>query len=247
MNQNLANYDPSIYPSVAVTVDLVVFAISQQTLKVALVERGQAPFKGEWALPGGFVGPDEDALSAAFRELEEETALDLASQRVHVEQLATYTAPDRDPRMRVVSVAHLVLLGANPESGANHENSANQESLLPALKGGTDASAAKWVTVSEVGGLAFDHQQILSDALERLAGKMEYSTIAAKLTREKFTMSELRDVYTAVWGSDLPAGNFTRKMRPSLSPTGVKEKGAGAPASLFTLGSEWISPPISKP
>lgn len=241
MNQNLANYDPSIYPSVAVTVDLVVFSISQQTLKVALVERGQAPFKGEWALPGGFVGPDEDALSAAFRELEEETALDLTSQRVHVEQLATYSAPDRDPRMRVVSIAHLVLLGANYESGAN------QEATLPTLKGGSDAREAKWADVGDAGELAFDHQQILSDALERLAGKMEYSTIAAKLTREKFTMSELRDVYTAVWGSDLPAGNFTRKMRPSLSPTGVKEKGAGAPASLFTLGSEWISPPISKP
>ncbi len=232
----LAGYDPSAFPTVALTVDLVVFAVINKVLQVALVERGAQPFRGRRALPGGFVGPGEDALVAARRELAEETGLELGEHRVLVEQLATYSAPERDPRMRVVSVAHLVLLAARGHS-------------LPELSAGTDAAAACWQPVHELDwqGLAFDHANILADGLERLAGKMEYSTIAASLLPEAFTLSALRDVYNAVWQADLPAGNFTRKMRASLTPTGAKVQAVGAPASLFTVGSEWISPPWTRP
>lgn len=232
----LAGYDPAEFPPVALTVDLVVFAVANRTLHIALVERGAQPFLGSPALPGGFVGPHEDALAAAHRELDEETGLELARHRVFVEQLATYSAPNRDPRMRVVSVAHLVLLAAD---GAG----------LPELLAGSDAAAARWYPVHELENseLAFDHADIISAGLHRLAGKMEYTTVAAKLLPEEFTISALREVYTAVWQTELPAGNFTRKMRASLTPTGGKVQAVGAPASLFTVGSEWISPPWLRP
>lgn len=231
----LSGYDPAAFPPVALTVDLVVFAVSNKILHVALVERGAQPFLGRLALPGGFVGPAEDALAAAHRELAEETGLDLAAHRVAVEQLATYSAPERDPRMRVVSVAHLVLLAAGAK--------------LPELRAGTDAAAATWQPVHELetATLAFDHTDILAAGLERLAGKMEYTTIAASLLPAEFTISALRDIYTAVWQAELPAGNFTRKMRAVLSPTGGKVQAVGAPASLFTVAQEWISPPWSRP
>lgn len=232
----LAGYAPKDYPSVALTVDLVVFAVVNKVLHVAVVERGAQPFLGKGALPGGFVQPDEDALTAASRELAEEAGLDLGIHRVFVEQLATFSAPLRDPRMRVVSVAHLVLLASDGTD-------------LVALRAGTDAAKAQWLPVHALDrtALAFDHADILAAGLERLAGKMEYTTIAAQLVPEEFTLSALRDVYTAVWQADLPAGNFTRKMRTSLTPTGRKVQAVGAPASLFRIGSEWISPPWSRP
>ncbi len=231
----LAGYNPAEFPPVALTVDLVVFAVANKELYVALVERGGQPFLGRLALPGGFVGPDEDALAAARRELAEETGLDLSGHRVAVEQLATYSAPDRDPRMRVVSVAHMVLLASDGAS-------------LPELRAGTDAAKAQWrpVHALDTGALAFDHAQILHAGLERLAGKMEYTTIAAALVPEEFTVSALRDVYTAVWQVELPAGNFTRKMRACLAPTGGKVQAVGAPASLFKVAGQWILPPLNR-
>ena len=232
----LASYNPSNFLPVALTVDLVVFAVRHKVLHIALVKRGAHPFLGSWALPGGFVGPTENALAAAHRELEEETGLNLGSHRVFVEQLATFSDPGRDPRMRVVSVAHVVLLAA--EGG-----------IVPPLCAGSDAAHAQWVPVHtlDTPALAFDHGEILRQGMERLAGKMEYTTIGARLLPAQFTISALRDVYSAVWQVELPAGNFTRKIRPSLTPTGVKVQGVGAPASLFTVGSDWISPPLARP
>ena len=130
-------YTPKDYPSVALTVDLVVLAVAGGVLHSALVRRGVHPFKGGLALPGGFVGVRESAEQAAFRELAEETGLDLGRLPVHVEQLATYSDPDRDPRMRVVSVAHLALLATDGQA-------------LPALSAGSDAAAAEWHPVHEV-------------------------------------------------------------------------------------------------
>lgn len=232
----LAAYNPAEFPPVALTVDLVVFAVAHKKLHVALVERGAQPFLGRLALPGGFVGPGENALAAARRELAEETGLDLAEHRVAVEQLATFSDPGRDPRMRVVSVAHLVLLAGDGGS-------------LPPLRAGTDAAAAHWKEVHGVDAatLAFDHGEVLAAGLERLAGKMEYTTIAARLLPAEFTLAALRDVYTAVWRTELPAGNFTRKMRAFLAPTGGKVQAVGAPASLFTVAGDWISPPWIRP
>ncbi|WP_314213867.1 NUDIX hydrolase [Pseudarthrobacter equi] len=238
----LEAYRPGDYPSVALTADLVVFAVNGGVLHAALVRRGAHPFKGRLALPGGFVGPRESAEAAAGRELSEETGLDLGTLPVHLEQLATYSDPGRDPRMRIVSVAHLVLL-------------ATDGATLPAVSAGTDAAGADWYPVHDMlaggtgGSLAFDHSQILAEGLQRLAGKMEYTTVAARLLPEEFTLTQLRTVYEAVWNAPLAAGNFTRKMTPHLEDTGRKARAStgGAPAALFTATDRYVHPPLSRP
>src|SRR5579859_6368481 len=206
---NLAGYDPRAFEPVAVTVDVVTLTIRDGVLTVLLVERGVPPFDGQWALPGGFgrSGPAaEDLDEAAIRELAEETGQRLG--RIHLEQLATYGTPGRDPRMRVVSVAYLVFA---PE--------------LPEPQAGTDARAAAWVPVGSLGlaeggggqrpgttrRLAFDHARILADGLERARAKLEYTPLATAFVAEEFTISELRAVYETVWESGCTRGTSTAR------------------------------------
>jgi len=222
----VTRYDPRSFPPVAVTVDLVVFTIRDDRLCALVVRRGDAPERGRWALPGGFVGPAEDLPSAAARELAEETGLQ-ASQ-VHIEQLATYGAPARDPRMRVVTIAYLTLA---PN--------------LPTPTAGTDAADARWLPVTElVTGqhrLAFDHAQILRDGLERARAKLEYTPLASSFCAAEFTVAELRHVYELVWGTELDPRNFHRKVTKThgfLEPTGATAtREGGRPARLYRRGS----------
>ncbi|RKR92290.1 8-oxo-dGTP diphosphatase [Micromonospora pisi] len=193
----LDSYDPSAYPALAVTVDVVALTIRDGDLHVLLVTRGAPPFAGHRALPGGFVR-DEPLAAAAVRELAEETGLhpgegELA--RLHLEQLASYGDPERDPRMRVVSVAYLAFAPS-----------------LPDPRAGSDAAAAAWVPVDSAGALAFDHAAILAAGLERARAKLEYTPLATAFLGDRFTIGELRAVYTAVWGEELHAGNFHRKV-----------------------------------
>lgn len=191
-------YDPRAYPAVAVTVDVVAFTIRDDALHLLLIRRGQAPFEGHWALPGGFVHPDEDLTTGARRELAEETGLGGEGlRRVHLEQLGSYGAPDRDPRMRIVSIAHLAFA---PD--------------LPDPAPGTDADEAIWLPVTALSSrqLAFDHGRIIDDALERARSKLEYTPLATRFLPAEFTISELRAVYETVWGHPLHAGNFHRKV-----------------------------------
>lgn len=212
----LAEYDPRAYGPVAVTVDVVALTIRDAELQVLLVRRGEQPFQGSWALPGGFVRPrtspegkkaEDDLAQTAARELAEEAGPQL--RPTHLEQLGSYGTPGRDPRMRVISVAYLAFA---PE--------------LPEAMPGTDAADAQWVPVSALGLsgqsrtqrpgttrlLAFDHAEILADGVERARAKLEYTPLATAFVRAPFTIPELREVYEAVWGEKLHAGNFHRKV-----------------------------------
>ncbi len=215
----------------AIAVDLVVLTIRSSALNVLLVKRGVPPFRNSWALPGGFVLPSEDLGDAAVRELEEETGVRGIS--AHLEQLASYGAPDRDPRGRVISVAFLALVAGMPEP-----------------RGGTDAADAQWKRLDDVSGLAFDHDRILADGVERARSKLEYTTLATTLLPETFTMTELRSVYELVWGEALDPANFRRKVLSTVgfvTPTSTREsKGAlGRPPTLFGRGVAMaLHPPI---
>ena len=232
----MAPDDSSGYPPFAVTIDLVVLTVRDAQLSVLLVRRGVEPFIGRLALPGGFVGIDEDLDAAARRELREETGVTL--RRSHLEQLATYGDPNRDPRMRVVTVAYLALV---PE--------------LAAPVAGSDAAEAEIISVAEVVGprpkerLAFDHRSILADGIERARAKLEYSTLATTFCDPEFTVAELRVVYEAVWGTTIDPRNFHRKVLASegfVEPTGENTtRGGGRPAQLFRAGpATSLHPPL---
>jgi 8-oxo-dGTP diphosphatase len=213
--------------------DLVILTVRDGRLQVLLIRRGIAPYQGRWALPGGFVRPDEDLETAARRELAEETGL--SSERIHLEQIATYGAPDRDPRGRVVSVAYLALV---PD--------------LPAPVAGSDAASAHWVDVASVDSeLAFDHQQILADGVERARAKLEYSPLATAFCPPEFTISELRGIYEAVWGTPLDPRNFHRKVTKTADfvvPAGsTTTRDGGRPAQLFHRGTATtLHPPMTR-
>lgn len=277
-DRGMPAYDPSAFPPFAVTVDLVVLTVRRHALCTLVVRRGEAPYQGRWALPGGFVRAEEDLGAAAARELVEETGLcahdpaapsPVPSNGAHLEQLATYGAPDRDPRMRVVSVAHLALA---PD--------------LPAPRAGGDANSARWAPVEELLGadalagtaggggihtgvgagtsagagdggegpdaLAFDHSRILADGVERARSKIEYSSLATAFCPPEFTVGELRRVYEAVWGVALDPRNFHRKVTGTpgfLVPAGgTTTRQGGRPAQLFRAGgATLLNPPMLRP
>ena len=221
-------YSPSDFPPFAVTVDLVVLTVRSDALCALLVRRGEAPFRGKWALPGGFVQVSESVDAAAARELVEETGV----SGLHLEQLATYGEPRRDPRMRVVSVAYLALA---PD--------------LPVPVAGTDAAAASWVPVPEVGALAFDHSRILADGVERARAKLEYTALGTAFCSAEFTVAELRRVYEIVWGVSLDPRNFHRKVtgvEGLLEATGeTTSRDGGRPAALYRRGAAGVLyPPL---
>ncbi len=220
------------HPPFAVTVDLVVLTLTGDELCALVVRRGVEPYRGEWALPGGFVRKDEDLSDAARRELAEETGL--APGTVHIEQLAGYGAPDRDPRMRVVTVAYLALA---PD--------------LPTPSAGTDAAEARWTPVRSLTRehLAFDHDRILADGVERARAKLEYSPLATAFCAPEFTVAELRRVYELVWDTRLDPRNFHRKVTGAeglLEPTGrTTTRDGGRPAQLYRRGkAELLYPPM---
>ncbi|OZF52162.1 NUDIX hydrolase [Rhodococcus sp. 14-2470-1b] len=208
------NYDAAQYPRFAVTVDLVALTIRDADLCALLVERGEDPFAGKLALPGGFVRPEESATAAASRELSEETGLTIFPG--YVEQLGTYSAPDRDPRMRVVSVAYVAFAPDLPEPVA-----------------GTDAASAAWLPVGDARSLAFDHDEILADAVERVRSKLEYTTLATNFVSDPFTVRDLQSVYETVWGTELDRANFRRKV---LGTAGFVEPVDGVVASTGRRG-----------
>lgn len=209
------------YPRPALTVDCVVFGFDAGELKVLLIQRGSLPFKGKWALPGGFVDVNEALDEAARRELLEETGL----KKVFLEQLCAFGAVNRDPRERVVSVAYYALVRL-----AQH----------PAV-GGSDASAAAWFPVTKLPALAFDHAEILEAALERLRSKVRYEPIGFELLPPKFTLSELQHLYEAVLQVEFDKRNFRKKLLSMNLLIPLEERvlsGAHRPAQLFRFDAK---------
>lgn len=233
-------YDPSNYPPFAVTVDLTVFTIRNGRLCLLLVQRAEDPYARTWALPGGFVKPAESIDGAASRELLEETKVDVFTG--HLEQLATYGDPHRDPRMRVVSVAYLAFAPDLPDPVA-----------------GSDAADARWWAIDDIledetgVSLAFDHQQIIRDGLERVRAKLEYTTLAARFVAEPFTLGDLHAVYTAVWGMPVRLTNFRRKVTSTdgfvipVDRHSAPGPAGGAPATLYRRGpANELHPPLRR-
>jgi 8-oxo-dGTP diphosphatase len=226
----------SDYPIIGVTVDVVVLTVRDGGLCAVAVRRGSPPYRGRWALPGGYVEVDEDLPDAARRELAEETGVDTRSARL--EQLATYGAPRRDPRGRTISVSWLAVLphAVDPQAGS-------------------DASHAQWKPVDWLLGrtarLAFDHRRIVADGVERARSRLEYTNLATAFVDPEFTIAELRTVYETVWGHPLDAGNFHRKVTRTdgfVEATGRRRSaGRGRPAELFRAGpEEWLHPPLTR-
>jgi 8-oxo-dGTP diphosphatase len=209
------------YPRPALTVDCVVFGFDDGELSVLLIQRALAPFKGSWALPGGFVRVDETLDAAARRELAEEAGI----QDVFLEQLYTFGAVDRDPRERVVSVAYYALVKLADFRA----------------RAATDAADARWFAVSKVPQLAFDHAQLLAAALARLRGKVRYQPIGFELLPPKFTLSQLQHLYEAILETELDKRNFRKRVLSLGLLTPLQETrrtGRHRPAQLFRFDAE---------
>lgn len=220
-----------------IAVDLVILTLRQSVLRVLLVERGEEPYRGALALPGGFLAHAEESIqAAATRELAEETGLDVSG--LHLEQLGVYDEPGRDPRGRVVSVAYLAIAPQLPDPVA-----------------GTDAADAAWRPVDQFldarCDLAFDHKRIVTDGVERARSKLEHSALATAFCDAVFSIADLQEVYEAVWGMPLDPRNFARKVRTTegfIAPAGQARATAGRPARLFTAGpNKILYPPMVRP
>ncbi len=197
------------YPRPMVTTDCVIFGFDGSALKVLLIERGIDPFKGQWALPGGFMNMDEDAEQCARRELFEETGV----RDMFIEQLYTYSDVNRDPRGRVVSIAYFALVKIS-----DYE-----------LLAGDDANNANWFSMHEIPSLAFDHDRVLRMAIQRLKGKVRYQPIGFELLEEKFTMRDLQNLYEAILELHIDRRNFHRKIMNMDILIQLDEKEANTP------------------
>ncbi len=218
----LEEYDPEIYRRPSVTVDLVLLGLSGNRLTVLLGQRTEHPHAGKWALPGGFVYIDEALDDAALRVLREKVGIDHA----HFEQLYTFGAVDRDPRMRIITVAYLALM----TEAAFADALAHAPHLAPASVDMSGVgSRARAVTVVAKDGsrlsLAFDHADILATAIVRLRGKLDYSDVGFAFLPPRFTLRRLQDVHEAISGEPINKSAFRRRMidKGWVVPTGTRE------------------------
>lgn len=200
------------------TVDLVIFTIADNDLRVLLIRRKQGPFRDRWALPGGFVEIDESLEEAAARELKEEVGV----ENVYLEQLFTFGDPKRDPRGRVISVSYFALVDAERQR----------------IVAASDAADAAWQTVFDPPPLAFDHRKILDYAVWRLRNKLEWTTVGYELLPKRFTLSQLQRVYEIILQRSIDKRNFRKKVLAQGQLRELDETsaaGAHRPAKLFSF------------
>lgn len=215
---DLKNYDITKFERPSVTVDVILFTIKENDLKILLVKRKVWPFENYWALPGGFVKIDESLEDAAKRELMEETGV----KEIYLEQLYTFGDVQRDPRTRVITVAYFALI--------------NSDNIK--LKATTDVSDAKWFSVHDIPKLAFDHKKILDYGIKRLKWKLEYTTIAFSLLPKELTLTELQNVYEIIFNKIFDKRNFRKKILELkiLKDTGeMRREVRHRPAKLYEL------------
>ncbi|MBI4095411.1 MAG: NUDIX hydrolase [DPANN group archaeon] len=205
------------YSKPSVAVDIVVFTIMGNELKVLLIKRGQPPFAGQWSLPGGFIQIDEQLEGAALRELNEETGV----RDVYLEQLYTFGNLNRDPRGRVISVSYFVLVDSTK--------------IKPFVTGKENISEVQWVSIEKLPSLAFDHDKIVKYALRRLRYKLEYTAVGLELLPDNFTLTDLQRLYEIILSQKIDKRNFRKKILSMgiLEKTKVFKKGAHRPAMLY--------------
>jgi 8-oxo-dGTP diphosphatase len=205
-----------------VTVDIVILTLREDDLQVLLVKRRNPPFEGRWAIPGGFVQPDESLEDAAARVLYEETGV----RGVHIEQLFTFGTVDRDPRGRMVTVSYFALVPAP---------------LV--LQAGNNAADAAWKSVYALPEMAFDHDEIVGYALKRLRYKLEYTAVGFRLLPQAFTLSQLQRAYETVLGERLDKRNFRRRILQAqvIEETGEMQSGDGRPAKLYRYREDAVA------
>jgi len=216
----LRKYDASQFERPSVTADIVVFTIMDNDLKTLLIKRGQPPFAGYWALPGGFVKMDETIERAAGRELEEETGVE--PSEVYLEQLYTFGDPKRDPRTRVITVAYFALVVSSK--------------IQPFVTGREGIKEVRWFSVHNLpDNIAFDHRKIIDYSLRRLKNKLEYTAVGLELLPSAFTLTDLQNLYEAILNEKLDKRNFRKKVLSMgiLQPTRRYKKGVHRPALLY--------------
>ncbi len=270
--QFLASYKPGNYERPSVAADMVIFTVTdaeeenyrklaKKELRILLIRRGGHPCLGCWALPGGFVRPTETTEQAAARELREETGV----SEVYLEQLYTFSEPDRDPRTRVMSCSYMALIDSSlvqVKAGDDADEAAwfqasfrlreqsgrreiweltlsHEEIFLQAL---LEKETGRPFTESAIlgpGSLAFDHARIIACAFERLRGKLNYTDLALHLMPEYFTLTQLQQVYEVVLDRELPAAAFRRKAAPLVAETDSFTENEGhRPSRLYTKNQE---------
>ncbi len=268
----LANYEPKDYPRPSVATDMVIFTVTdqeednyrrlpQKELRVLLIRRGSHPFLGSWALPGGFVRPSETTEQAASRELREETGVD----KVYLEQLYTFSQPNRDPRTWVMSCSYMALIDSSRvkvKAGDDAAQAAwfqltccmkeqrertevwemalsHEDISLTAILEKESGASFTESKIVEQKGLAFDHSRIIAYGLERLRGKLQYTDLALNLVPEYFTLTQLQQVYEVILDRELPAAAFRRKAAAMVKETQqYTEKDGHRPSRLYQKNQE---------
>lgn len=219
-----ANYNPDEFDRPSVTVDVVIFSLIQEELKVLLIKRQAAPFANMWAIPGSFVKIDESLEEAAVRALADETGV----EDVYTEQLYTFGTPGRDPRTRVITIAYFALIP--------------HDAIYPQSDRSTHETS--WFPIAHLPELAFDHAEIVDYAYTRLRYKLEYTSVGFQLLPDVFTLTELQKAYEIILGEQLDKRNFRRKILSAeiLEETGEKQKeGEGRPAMLYRYREDAVA------